>query len=83
MGTPTVSVGADLPAIALHGVIGSRDEAKLSFKVGGVIARIAVDAGDSVHAGQMLAEIEPAEIDAQLSSGPRARRQGGARPAAR
>lgn len=68
VGTAVVGVGADLPAIALHGVIASRDEAKLSFKVGGVIARIAVDAGDSVHAGQVLAEIEPAEIDAQLKS---------------
>ena len=68
VGTATVTLGADLPAIALHGVMASRDEAKLSFKVAGVIARIAVDAGDSVHAGQVLAEIEPAEIDAQLSS---------------
>ncbi len=68
VGTTIVSVGADLPAISLHGVIASRDEARLSFKVAGVIARIAVDAGDSVHAGQLLAEIEPAEIDAQLQS---------------
>lgn len=68
VGTAIVAVGADLPGVALHGVIASRDEAKLSFKVAGVIARITVDAGDSVHAGQVLAEIEPAEIDAQLAS---------------
>jgi RND family efflux transporter MFP subunit len=68
VGTAAVRSGADLPALSLHGVIMSRDEARLSFKVAGVIARIAVDAGDSVHAGQVLAEIEPAEIEAQLST---------------
>jgi RND family efflux transporter MFP subunit len=68
VGAVAVSTGADLPGLTLHGVIASRDEARLSFKVAGVIARIAVDAGDSVHAGQVLAEIEPAEIEAQLSS---------------
>ena len=68
VGTAPVRSGADLPALSLHGVIMSRDEARLSFKVAGVIARIAVDAGDGVHAGQVLAEIEPAEIEAQLST---------------
>jgi len=68
VGTAPVSSGADLPALSLHGVIMSHDEARLSFKVAGVIARIGVEAGDSVHAGQVLAEIEPAEIEAQLST---------------
>ena len=67
VGTALVQAGPDQPGLALHGVIASRDEQRLSFKVGGVIARIAVDAGESVHAGQVLAEIEPAEIDAQLT----------------
>ena len=66
VGAVPVSVGADLPALQLHGVIASRDEARLSFKVAGVIARISVEAGESVRAGQVLAEIEPSEIDAQL-----------------
>ena len=66
IGAVQVSAGPDLPALQLHGVIASRDEARLSFKVAGVIARIAVDAGESVHAGQVLAEIEPTEIDAQV-----------------
>ena len=59
--------GADLPPLRLHGVIASRDEMRLSFKVGGVIARFTVDAGDSVRAGQTLAEIEPTEADATLA----------------
>ncbi|MGB8694709.1 MAG: efflux RND transporter periplasmic adaptor subunit [Steroidobacteraceae bacterium] len=66
VGAVRVSAGPDLPALQLHGVIASRDEARLSFKVAGVIARISVEAGESVHAGQVLAEIEPTEIDAQL-----------------
>jgi len=66
IGAVQVSAGSDLPALQLHGVIASRDEARLSFKVAGVIARISVEAGESVHAGQVLAEIEPTEVDAQL-----------------
>ena len=66
VGAAQVGAGPDLPALQLHGVIASRDEARLSFKAAGVIARISVDAGDNVHAGQTLAEIEPTEIDAQL-----------------
>jgi RND family efflux transporter MFP subunit len=61
------SGGPDQPALQLHGVIASRDEPRLAFKVGGVIARIGVESGESVHAGQLLAEIEPTEIDAQQS----------------
>jgi multidrug efflux pump subunit AcrA (membrane-fusion protein) len=59
--------GPDQPSLQLHGVIASRDEPRLAFKVGGVIARIGVESGESVHAGQLLAEIEPTEIEAQQS----------------
>jgi RND family efflux transporter MFP subunit len=67
VGTALVIDGPDHAALQLHGVIASRDEQRLAFKIGGVIGRIAVDAGDSVHAGQVLAQIEPAEADAQLA----------------
>jgi RND family efflux transporter MFP subunit len=60
------TVGPARPAIASSGLIANRDEMRLSFKVGGVIRRIAVQEGDSVQKGQVLAEIELAEIDAQL-----------------
>jgi membrane fusion protein, multidrug efflux system len=59
--------GPDQPSLQLHGVIASRDEPRLAFKVGGVIARIGVESGESVRAGQLLAELEPTEIDAQQS----------------
>lgn len=67
VGVVVVSDGPDRPTLQLHGVIASRDELRLSFKVGGIVARIPVEAGDSVHAGQVLAEIELTEIDAQQS----------------
>ena len=59
--------GPDQPSLQLHGVIASRDEPRLAFKVGGVIARIGVESGESVHAGQLLAELEPTEIEAAQS----------------
>lgn len=65
--TVVAALGAGTPTLELHGVIGNRDEVRLSFKVGGVIRSIAVDAGAGVRANQLLAEIEPAEIDAQVA----------------
>jgi RND family efflux transporter MFP subunit len=49
------------------GTVAPRDEIALSFKVGGVIARVAVDPGDIVRAGQVLATLELREIDAGLA----------------
>ena len=65
VGAAVVADGPDQPALQLHGVIASRDELRLSFKVVGIIARINVEAGQGVRQGQVLAEIEPTEIDAQ------------------
>lgn len=53
--------------IAATGTVAPADEAALGFKVGGVIARIAVDAGDVVRAGQTLASLDLREIDAAVS----------------
>jgi RND family efflux transporter MFP subunit len=53
--------------IEATGTVAPKDEIALSFKVGGVIARVAVDPGDGVRAGQTLATLELREIDAGLS----------------
>ena len=53
--------------IGATGTVAPADEAALGFKVGGVIARIAVDAGDPVRAGQTLAALDLREIDAALA----------------
>lgn len=42
------------------------DEVYLSFKTGGIINRILVKEGDAVRAGQLLATLNPTEIDAQV-----------------
>ena len=57
------------------GLAASRDEARLGFKVGGVIAAIEVREGDQVKAGQRLARIEAAEIDSSVTPGARRTRQ--------
>jgi multidrug efflux system membrane fusion protein len=52
--------------IVSDGTVAPKDEIGLSFKVTGVIARIAVDPGDAVRAGQVLAALDLKEIDASL-----------------
>jgi RND family efflux transporter MFP subunit len=49
------------------GVLAPRDELRLSFKVGGVIETMAVEAGDRVQAGQTLAALKQAEVDAAVA----------------
>jgi RND family efflux transporter MFP subunit len=54
-------------SIVAAGSVIPTDEATLSFKIGGVIARIGVDAGDLVRKGQQLAVLDLREIDAALT----------------
>lgn len=71
----TVRSGPAEPPVFASGQAASRDEAKLAFKVGGVIAEIAVREGDVVTAGQRLARIEVNEIDAQVTQASEALRK--------
>jgi membrane fusion protein, multidrug efflux system len=48
------------------GLLTPKDEARLSFKVGGVIEFIRVEEGQSVKAGQLLAVLKQTEIGASL-----------------
>lgn len=57
------SIAADISAT---GLITTANEAKLSFKTGGVIERIFVEEGQMIRKGQVLATIKPTEIDADL-----------------
>lgn len=68
----SVQVEAVVPAsevspIISSGRVASKEEIKLSFKIGGVIEQIRVDEGDRVRKGQLLAKLDPAEISAQVS----------------
>ncbi len=49
------------------GVVAGKEEVTLAFKTGGIIQRIAVDDGDAVRAGQLLAELQPPEIAAEAA----------------
>ncbi|MCB9284183.1 MAG: efflux RND transporter periplasmic adaptor subunit [Lewinellaceae bacterium] len=54
------------PSIHASGIVGTSNEARVSFKTGGVIRRTLVDEGDLVKAGQLLATLDLTEIDAQV-----------------
>ncbi|MFQ5627374.1 MAG: biotin/lipoyl-binding protein [bacterium] len=41
-------------------------ESRLSFKVAGTVQRIAVQVGDRVRVGQLIAEIDPADFQLQV-----------------
>lgn len=55
------------PPIHGTGLLGPKEEITLGFKVGGVIARIAVDEGAAVRKGDVLASLELREIDAAVA----------------
>jgi RND family efflux transporter MFP subunit len=69
-GAPVRAAAVESAAVANRvravGVLAPRDEVRLSFKVGGVVQRVFVDAGDRVRAGQILATLEQAEVNAAV-----------------
>lgn len=54
-------------SITSSGLVASSEEARLSFKIGGVIQKIFVTEGQKVRKGQLLAALNMTEIDAQVS----------------
>jgi RND family efflux transporter MFP subunit len=58
--------GPAAPAIRTNGVLANKDEFRLAFKVGGIVKRITVREGERVRRGQRLAELERAEVAAQV-----------------
>jgi multidrug efflux system membrane fusion protein len=56
-------------SIPIHssGILASSEEMKLSFKTGGIVADIAVKEGDNVKKGEILAQLNLSEINAQVS----------------
>jgi RND family efflux transporter MFP subunit len=53
-------------AVHAVGILTPKDEARLSFKVGGVVESIRVEEGAPVKAGQLLAVLKQAEIEAAV-----------------
>lgn len=64
----TPSMRKALPQVVLTGTLGAKEEIPLGFKIGGVVARVAVDVGQEVRAGQVLAELSLTEIEAQVTA---------------
>ena len=60
------SNGPAVPPIDTNGLVVTKHEMRLSFKMGGVVRRIHVQEGDVVKQGQRLAEIELTEVGAQV-----------------
>lgn len=54
------------PVLKYSGSMASTAEAKLSFKIGGIISKIYVKEGDQVTRGQLLATLDLTEINAQV-----------------
>lgn len=52
--------------IAVSGQFTTDDEVLLSFKTGGIIQRVMVKEGDAIRQGQLLAVLNPVEINAQV-----------------
>jgi len=65
MATALTARGPDFRKVTLLGEARPYKTATLYAKVSGYLARIAVDAGDRVKAGQFIAEINSPELDAQ------------------
>lgn len=57
-----------LPPVTLTGTLGAKEEVPLAFKIGGVVTRVAVEAGQAVRAGDLLAELSLTEIDGQVAA---------------
>jgi len=60
------SQGPAVPPIDTNGVVVTKHEMRLSFKMGGLVRRIYVQQGESVKKGRRLAEIELTEVGAQV-----------------
>ncbi len=63
---PVQQVERAEPVVA-SGLVSSSEEARLSFKVGGIINKLYVEEGQSVRKGQLLAILNLTEIDAQVT----------------
>lgn len=62
--TVAVARGAVARPVRAAGTVAAKDERSLAFKVGGVVARVAVQEGDRVRRGQVLAALDATELAA-------------------
>lgn len=65
--TAPVERGGLATTVSAPATYGPAEEISLAFKVGGVVARVAVEAGDRVEAGALMAALELDEIEAGVN----------------
>jgi multidrug efflux system membrane fusion protein len=63
---PVKTTTLSLPVNA-SGLVSTKNEARLAFKIGGVVKGIYVTEGQAVQKGQLLASLDLTEIEAQVS----------------
>lgn len=68
VGVSTVGEGSGPPGALVSGVVRARQEAALAFAVPGRVSRMLVNEGDRVASGQLLAQLEPVEVDAGVAA---------------
>jgi macrolide-specific efflux system membrane fusion protein len=66
--TATVATGTFKTTVSATGTITPKHEEDLSFSSAGTVTRVAVDAGDKVHKGDVLATIDATSLQAQLDA---------------
>jgi membrane fusion protein, multidrug efflux system len=64
--TEQILDGNSTQPIEASGIVASTDEARLSFKTGGIIEKIYVKEGQNVNRGQLLASLNLTEINATV-----------------
>ena len=68
----TAGGSTDLPVLVATGYVVARHSSDVGVKMGGRLARISFEEGTRVRKGEVIAEIEHADIDAQLEASKRA-----------
>ncbi|MEM6337331.1 MAG: efflux RND transporter periplasmic adaptor subunit, partial [Bacteroidota bacterium] len=63
-----IAVGEEPAVVPVQtsGQLASETEARLSFKIPGIVQRVLIDEGQQVRRGQLLAQLDPVEIQAQV-----------------
>jgi len=69
---PTAGGAAALPVLVATGYVVARHSSDVGVKIGGRLARLRFEEGTRVRKGEVIAEIEHADIDAQLEAARRA-----------
>jgi len=64
----TVEMAPEQRTIALSGSVQARTLATLAFRVAGKVVARPVEVGDSVHAGQELARLDPQDLQLQMQA---------------